>query len=52
MSWSISFLLDAETMKASPAVTRWRELALRAPAIPIYDDYVRRRGGEVVVPSR
>jgi glutathione S-transferase len=41
----------AEAMKASPAVTRWRELALRAPAIPIYDDYIRGMGGQVVVPA-
>jgi glutathione S-transferase len=41
----------AEAMKASRAVTRWRELALQAPAIPIYDDYIRGLGGEVVVPS-
>lgn len=41
----------ADTMMTSPPVARWRELALRAPAIPIYDDYIRRMGGEIVVPS-
>ena len=41
----------AEAMQLSPAVTGWRKLALEAPAIPIYDDYIRGLGGEVVVPS-
>jgi hypothetical protein len=40
-----------EAMKASPAVTRWRELALRAPALPIYDDCIRRLGGEIILLS-
>lgn len=38
----------AEAMKTSPAVTRWRELALQAPAIPVYDDYIRGLGGEII----
>jgi glutathione S-transferase len=41
----------ADAMNASSAVARWRELALQAPAISIYDDYIRGMGGEVVVPS-
>jgi glutathione S-transferase len=41
----------ADAMKASPAVTRWRELARRAPAIPIYDGYIREKGGEIHVPG-
>jgi glutathione S-transferase len=42
----------ADAMKALPAVTRWRELALRAPPIPIYDDYIRRMGGDIIMPSK
>lgn len=41
----------AEAMQASPAVTRWRELARQAPAIPLYDDFVRGLGGEILVPA-
>jgi glutathione S-transferase len=41
----------AEAMKATPAVARWRELALRAPAIPIYDDLIRGLGGDILMPS-
>jgi glutathione S-transferase len=40
-----------EAMAGSPAVSGWRQLALQAPAIAVYDDYVRSIGGEVVVPS-
>ena len=41
----------ADAIKASPAVVRWLELARQAPAIPVYDEYVHRLGGEIVVPS-
>jgi len=40
----------AEAIRATPAVVRWRELALQAPAIPTYDDFIRRLGGQVVLP--
>jgi glutathione S-transferase len=41
----------AEAMMTSRAVKGWRELALRAPSIPTYDDYVRGMGGEILVPA-
>ncbi len=40
----------AEAMRAAPAVTRWRQLARQAPALPVYDDYIRKLGGTIVVP--
>jgi len=40
----------ADAIRTLPAVTRWRELARQAPALPIYDGYIRRLGGEIVLP--
>lgn len=40
----------AEAIKASAAVASWRELALQAPAIPIYDELIRGLDGEILVP--
>lgn len=41
----------AEAMEASPAVSRWKVLARQAPALPVYDDYIRSMGGVVEVPA-
>lgn len=35
----------ASALEEVPAVQRWRQLALQAPAIPVYDDYIRSLGG-------
>lgn len=40
----------AKAMEATFAVARWRELAVQAPAIPIYDDFILSLGGKIVVP--
>ncbi len=40
-----------EAMMASPAVSRWRELAREAPALPIYDAYIKKLGGTIVAES-
>jgi glutathione S-transferase len=37
-----------EAMMASPAVTRWRDLAREAPALPIYDAYIQKLGGSIL----
>jgi glutathione S-transferase len=36
-------------IERQPAVVQWRKLAAQAPTIPIYDDYVRKLGGELQV---
>ncbi len=41
----------AASMESSPAVSRLRTLALQAPALAIYDDYIRSMGGEIEVPA-
>jgi glutathione S-transferase len=42
----------ASAIEQQPAVMQWRERAAQAPAIPIYDDYIRKLGGEIHVDAR
>ncbi len=35
-----------DAMWREPAVLAWREHALRAPSLPVYDDYIRQLGGD------
>lgn len=41
----------ADRIEALPAVTQLRALALQAPTIAVYDEYIRNLGGEIVIPS-
>jgi hypothetical protein len=36
-------------MEEQPAVAQWRRVAAEAPAIEVYDNYVRGMGGEILV---
>lgn len=36
----------AQKVEAHPAVDAWRQAASSAPSVPVYDDYIRRIGGD------
>lgn len=42
-------LAYGQAMEEQAAVAQWRHLAAQAPALEIYDSYVRAMGGEIVV---
>lgn len=54
-TYNVALPSDMQRYQASlndlPAVQRWLDLAKQAPAIPVYDEFIRAMGGEIAIPA-